>query len=96
MYGMVFFLFEFSDRVEILFLYDLYRFDNVSKIVLCDGNKLYFGKLLEYYRFEYYIYIMFFDEGDILEEIFFRGMEKMVYFDVIKIYGKKVSLYKEF
>ena len=95
MYRMAPFSFEFSDRVEILFLYDLHRSDNASKTVPCDGNKLHPGKSPEHYRLEYHIYIMFLDEGDTSEETFFRGMEKMAYPDVIKTHGKKVSLHKE-
>ena len=65
-----------------------------SKAPPCDGNKV--GNAHpEHFRLQYHIYVMFLPEGDVSEESYFEGVEKMAYPARIKNHGQKVSLNKK-
>ena len=65
-----------------------------SKAPPCDGNKE--GNVHpEHFRLQYHIYVMFLPEGDVSEDSYFEGVEKMAYPARIKNHGQKVSLTKK-
>lgn len=64
-----------------------------SKAPPCDGNKM--GNAHpEHFRLQYHIYVMFLPEGDVSEESYFEGVEKMAYPARIKNHGQKVNTLK--